>query len=276
MLITVDTGGTKTLVTAFDRQGKPGDSFRFPTPKNEDDYIGTLGELIHEQYISKNKRVDALVIGTAGLIVNNKVVHSPNLGWNNFDIPKRLSGVVQDAPIWLENDANLAGLSETIRLKKQPRNSLYVTISTGIGTGVIADGVIDHNMAMSEGGHMLIEYDGKLREWEHFASGKSIKETYGKYARDIESRHVWNQIADKISRGFLVLIPMIAPDVIIIGGSIGTYYDKYIDSLKKMISKQLPDFIPMPTFYQAKHPEEAVIYGCYYYGIQQLAEKAKK
>ena len=276
MLITVDTGGTKTLVTAFDRQGKPGDSFRFPTPKNEDDYIGTLGELIHEQYVSKNKKIDALVIGTAGLISDNKVVNSPNLGWDNFDIAKKLSGVVQDAPIWLENDANLAGLSETIRLKKQPRNSLYVTISTGIGTGVIADGIIDHNMAMSEGGHMLIEYDGKLREWEHFASGKSIKETYGKYARDIESRHVWNQIADKISRGFLVLIPMISPDVIIIGGSIGTYYDKYIDSLTKMISKQLPEFIPMPKFYQAKHPEEAVIYGCYYYGIQQLADKAKK
>jgi hypothetical protein len=31
----------------------------------------------------------------------------------------------------------------------------------------------------------------------------------------------------------------------------------------------------MPSFHQAKYPEEAVIYGCYYYGIQQLALATK-
>lgn len=275
MLITVDTGGTKTLVTTFSRQGKPGNEFRFETPKNEDDYIGTLSEVLHEQYLSKGRTVDGVVIAVPGMVKNNKAYHCANLGWHNFDIAKRLKPLFEDTiPIWLENDANLAGLSETLRLEKPPRNSLYVTISTGIGTGIVADGKIDRNMAMSEGGHMLIEYDGRLREWESFASGRAIRETYGKYARDITNRAIWTQIADKISRGFLVMIPMIMPDVIIIGGSIGTYYDHYKEPLKQLISAQLPAHIPMPAFHQAKYPEEAVIYGCYYYGIQQLATEA--
>ena len=275
MLITVDTGGTKTLVTAFDRHGKPSEEFRFPTPKNEDDYVGTLGELLHEQYLTKNRKIDGVVVAVPGMVRNNKAYHCPNLGWHNFDIAKRLEPLFEGVPVWLENDANLAGLSETLRLEKQPRNSLYVTISTGIGTGIIAGGIIDNNMSMSEGGHMLLEYDGRLREWESFASGRAIKATYGKYARDIANHHIWMQIADKISRGFLVMIPMIMPDVIIIGGSIGTYYDRYKEPLKKFIADQLPTHIPMPSFHQAKYPEEAVIYGCYYYGIQQLALATK-
>lgn len=273
MLITVDTGGTKTLVTAFNHHGKPGEEFRFATPKNEDDYIGTLSEILHDQYVSKGHKIDGVALAVPGTVRDNKAMNCPNLGWKNFDIAGRLEPLLDKAPVWLENDANLAGLSEVLRLKKQPRNGLYVTISTGIGTGIIANGTIDPNMSMSEGGHMLVEYDGRLREWESFASGRAIKATYGRYARDITNRHIWTQIADKISRGFLVMIPMIMPDVIIIGGSIGTYYDRYIEQLKKFISEQLPPYIAMPTFHQAKYPEEAVIYGCYYYGIQKLTGK---
>ncbi len=274
MLITIDTGGTKTLVTAFDRAGKPGAEYRFPTPKNEDDYIGTLSELLHEYYILKGRTIDCIVVGVPGVVRNNVATYCSNLGWKNFDIAKKLAPLVGDIPVWLENDANLAGLSETLRLAKQPRNSLYVTISTGIGTGIIADGRIDPNMALSEGGKMLIEYDGRLRRWEDFASGKSIYTTYGSYARDISSRFIWKQIADKISRGFLAMLPVVSPDVVIIGGSIGTFFKQYEAPLKKYLADQLPREITMPDIRQAKYPEEAVIYGCYYYGIQKLAESA--
>lgn len=273
MLITIDTGGTKTLLTAFNREGKPGAEYRFPTPRDEDDYIATISTLIHEHYILKSRPIDGIVIAVPSIVRDNKVVYCPNIGWENFDIAAKLRKFVGSSiPIWLENDANLAGLSETLRLAKQPRNSLYVTISTGIGTGITAEGRIDPNMSMSEGGHMLIEYDGRLRTWENFASGKSIYHTYGKYARDIHSKHVWKQIADKISRGFLVLIPVIMPDVVIVGGSIGAHFSQFKEPLKKYLADQLPDHIPVPTFYQARYPQEAVIYGCYYYGVQQLAQ----
>ncbi len=68
------------------------------------------------------------------------------------------------------------------------------------------------------------------------------------------------------------MLPVVMPDVVIIGGSIGTYFDRYAPYLKKYLEEQLPEEVPLPVIRQAKYPEEAVVYGCYYYGIQRLAE----
>lgn len=267
MLLAVDTGGTKTLVTGFDRKGNAGEMHRFATPKDPEDYIAHLSELIHEHY--RSAKIDGVIIAIPGVVRNNRVVWCQNLPWHDFDLAAAL-GVLTQCPIILENDANLAGLAETKVLKKQPELSLYVTVSTGIGTGIITHGAIDPALSASEGGHMLVEYDGKVRMWESFASGQAIKRTYGAYARDIHDRRVWNQIADKISRGFLALIPALQPDVIIIGGSIGTYFDQYDVVLRRLLSDHLPPHIPLPEIRQAAHPEEAVLYGCYYYGATAL------
>ena len=63
-------------------------------------------------------------------------------------------------------------------------------------------------------------------------------------------------------------------DVIIIGGSVGTYFDRYHEYLEGILVEHLPAHIPCPKIVQAQHPEEAVIYGCYYYGKDFLANKA--
>jgi predicted NBD/HSP70 family sugar kinase len=164
----------------------------------------------------------------------------------------------------------LAGLAETRTLSPVPTSALYVTLSTGIGTGVITNGRIDIGLRHSEGGHMLIEYAGKLQEWEDFASGRSIYQTYGQYARDITSTKTWDEIADRVSRGFLTVIPMLQPDIIILGGSIGTYFERYSASLQEILDSKLPAHIARPRFLQAAHPEQAVIYGCYYYALDHL------
>ncbi|OYW42918.1 ROK family protein, partial [Candidatus Saccharibacteria bacterium 32-45-3] len=177
-----------------------------------------------------------------------------------------------DAPIFIENDANLAALGETLSLRKQPRVSLYVTISTGIGTGIVTNGHIYETFGSCEGGKIMLEYDGIVRRWEQFASGKSMYETYGKFARDIRDRHIWHQFSDKMSRGFLAMIPVVMPDTVIIGGSIGTYYERYEHMLLKQIREKLEPHLPMPEFRQATHPEEAVIYGCYHYAKQRLSK----
>jgi predicted NBD/HSP70 family sugar kinase len=267
MLIAVDTGGTKTLITSFASNGKPGDTFRFPTPKDEDEYIALLVEHIHEHYAGKP--IDGIVIGVPGIVVDNVARWCGNLGWENFDIASQLK-VAFSCPVWIENDANLAGLAEVKALRKTPASCLYVTISTGIGTGIILDGQIAPGLSSSEGGHSLVEYDGKVQMWETFASGQAIRRTYGKYARDITSKTVWNQIADKISRGFLAIIPVLQPQVIIIGGSIGTYFERYYPTLRRILTEHLPAHIPVPEIRQAAHPEEAVVYGCYYYGKDRL------
>jgi len=268
MLVTVDTGGTKTLVAGFKPDGTLGETTRFATPPYPSDYLETLRRTLEEKFAGET--VNAIVIALPGTIKNNIAVWCQNLGWENFDVKAGLEGVLGDAPIYVENDANLAGLAETRVLDPMPRSSLYVTVSTGIGTGIITEGHIDPALRQSEGGHMLVEFGGEVREWESFGSGKAIKEHYGKFARDIEDDETWDEIADRISRGFLTVIPLLQPDVIIIGGSIGTYFDRYAHKLEAILTATLPSHIPCPEFKQAAHPEQAVLYGCYYYAVDTL------
>ncbi len=269
MIITVDTGGTKTLIASFFKDGVIGKQIKFPTPKAPKDYVAAVRETLENEF--SDRKIDAVVIAIPGIIRNGVAVWCNNLGWRNFDVGTAFKGVLGDAPVYVENDANLAGLAETRALKTQPASSLYVTVSTGIGSGVITNSHIDPGLRYSEAGRALVEFDGVVREWESFASGQAIVKTYGKYARDITSKRTWYQIADRISRGFLVLIPIIQPDIIIIGGSIGTYFDQYSEQLIGLLKERLPAHIPTPKIVQAAHPEEAVIYGCYYYALDSLA-----
>ena len=265
MIVAVDTGGTKTLIAGYTEAGKITTEYKFPTPAKTSEYIEQLK--YHLNILFGERKVDAIVIAMPGIVKNGVAVWCNNLKWKDFDVASELRGILGGAPLYVENDANLAGLAETRQLKPIPMSSLYVTISTGIGSGIITEGKIDPALRYSEAGRSLVEFDGIVREWESFASGKAIYKTYGKYARDIKSKRTWHQIADRISRGFLALIPILQPDCIIIGGSIGTYFDQYGPELKAMLREHLPDHIPLPKFHQAAHPEQAVIYGCYYYAL---------
>ncbi len=271
MIVAVDTGGTKTLVTLFSRDGVAGKMIKFPTPPKQTDYLDLLKKTLQENY--GGQRIEAITIAMPGIVKDGVAIWCNNLKWKNFDVATALKGVLGKAPILVDNDASLAGLAETRSREPVPSSVLYVTISTGIGTGIITNGVIDPGLRMSEGGRMLIEYKGKVREWESFASGKAIYENFDSYAKDIHDEKTWNNIADRISRGFLVAIPLLQSDVIIIGGSIGTYFDRYSKQLKQILKKHLPPHIPCPKILPANHPEQAVIYGCYYYAIDSLANK---
>lgn len=268
MIIAVDTGGTKTLVSSFGADGVPGDMYRFATPKGEEAYIAQLLETLYDHYDIPT--VDGLVIAVPGTVVNNVAVWCENLGWQGFDVAEALSYALK-CPVWLENDANLAGLAEAKSLPTPAPLSLYITVSTGIGSGFVADGQIVPGLGKSEIGHTMVEYDGLLRTWESFASGRAITETYGTYARDIHDTRIWKQIAHKLSRGLLAVIPTTQPDTIIIGGSIGSYFDQFADPLRKELDRHLPPHITRPVLRQALHPEEAVLYGCYHYGIARIA-----
>lgn len=268
MIVTVDTGGTKTLVASFDEKGILGEQIKFPTPKDPAEYTQTLRKILTDNY--SDKPVEVIVLAVPGTTKDGVAIWCNNLGWKNFDVRSALSGVLGTTPILIENDANLAGLSETRFLENIPAQSLYVTVSTGIGSGIITDGHINLALSNSEAGHALVEFDGVVREWESFASGQAIYKTYGQYARDIKSKQIWDQVADRISRGFLAVVPILQPNIVIIGGSIGTYFENYGEQLQSILKEKLPEHIKCPLFVQAKYPELAVIYGCYYYAIDNL------
>lgn len=269
MILTIDTGGTKTLFASFSSDGIIKKQIKLPTPKDQGDYIQLLIKTIDNEF--NFEPIEAISIALPGIFVGNIAVWCNNLGWKDFDIIKHLSDYTGDIPLFVQNDANLAGLAEARMINPLPKSSLYVTISTGIGTGYISNGKIDSELSSSEGGHMLLEFEGKLQEWEKFASGSSIVTKFGKYARDINDDQTWNQIIERISKGFFAIIPLTQPEIIIIGGSIGTHFEKYGHKLQMLIKSQLPSHIPCPQFIQAAHPEEAVVYGCYYYAIDCMS-----
>lgn len=271
MIVAVDTGGTKTLVTIFSRDGNMGKQMKFPTPKHETDYVRILKEILQDNY--GGQRVDAVSIAIPGIMKDGVALWCNNLKWKNFDVKTALRGVLGSAPIVVENDASLGGLAETRSRNPMPDSVLYITISTGIGTGIITQGSINPSFSLSEGGRMLVEYKGEVREWESFASGKSIYRDFKKLAKDIHNQKSWDNIADRISRGLLVAIPLLQPEYIIIGGSIGTYFDEYSSRLHKILDVHLPPHIPSPKIVPAKHPEQAVIYGCYYHAIDTITDK---
>lgn len=269
MIVAVDTGGTKTLIAGYKEDGSIAIEHKFPTPEKQSDYIETL--TTHLTALFDPATVDAIVIGMPGIVKDGVAVWCNNLKWKNFDVAAAFKGILGNAPLYVENDANLAGLSETRQLTPMPLFSLYVTVSTGIGSGIITHGHINPALRHSEAGRSLVEFDGTVREWESFASGKAIYTTYGKFARDIKKKKTWYQIAHRISRGFLAMIPILQPDVIIIGGSMGTYFEQYEHDLKGILKENLPPHIPLPTIIKAAYPEQAVIYGCYYYAFDRLA-----
>jgi len=260
MYLGVDIGGSKTLVATLDAHGVIKEKQKFLTPR---DYSAWVEELTRTVARLETKDFQAAGVAVPGKIDRSHGVGRTfgNLPWQNVPVQEDVERIV-GCPVVIENDANLAGLSEAM-LVPQYRRVLYVTISTGIGTGVIEDCKIDPGLADSEGGQMLLEHRSKLEKWEAFASGHAIFERYGKPAKEITDADTWKRIVRLFALGFVELIAVVQPDVVIVGGSIGTYFDRYDKSLATELKKYETPLVKIPPFRQAARPEEAVVYGCY-------------
>jgi glucokinase len=94
------------------------------------------------------------------------VRNPPNLpGWINLPLAKRIEDHF-GLPTKVENDANAAGLAEAIfGAAVGYRHVFYVTVSTGIGTGIILNRKVYHgkNGVAGEGGHVSIDYRSPYR-----------------------------------------------------------------------------------------------------------------
>ena len=272
MIITIDTGGTKTLLAGFSKDGKLLKSFEFQTPKSQQKYLEIIEKVIKKEFSEqlKSGEIQAISCAEPGIIENGVILWAKNLRWQNFNIKTELSKIFPNIKILVENDANLAGLFESKKFKNKAQNILYVTLSTGIGSGIIIDGKINQGLKNSEIGRIPIEFDGRVREWEEFASARAIFNVYGKYASEISKPRQWQNIADRISRGFLVIIPIIQPELIIVGGSLGENFKKFDLFLEQIVRENLPEGISCPEIVQAKKPREAVIYGCFEFAKEAL------
>lgn len=258
----VDIGGSKTLLATFTDDGKLSNEYRFATNADYSQFLKDLETTLKSNYA--DFKFEYVCCAMPGRINREAdiVEDLGNLSWHNVPIKTDMSRLV-GAPVLVENDANLAGLGEALLVQKEYKKVIYITISTGIGVGVIINGKIDLTLADIEAGHMLLPKGGELEKWEDFASGRALRERYGKLARDINDPKIWQVFARDVAIGIYELLAIIQPEAVIIGGGAGAYFEKFDKFLLAELNKNPNDMVKIPPIIKARRPEEAVIYGCY-------------
>ncbi len=260
MYLGIDIGGTKTLVASLTNEGVITERLRFPTPHDYNDFVKDLATNVANL---STKEFIACSVGVPGRLDRKRGIGIAmgNLPWKNVPIKKDVEHITH-CPVSIENDAKLAGLSESMLIKQYDR-VLFVTISTGIGVGFIVNQTIDDALADSEGGQVLVEQGGKTLFWEDVASGQAIVSRYGKKAKDITDKTTWRHIAHDIAIGLSDLISVIQPEVIVIGGSVGVYFDRFKEPLLQTLHRYELPITKVPPILPAERPDDAVLYGCY-------------
>ncbi len=111
------------------------------------------------------KDIKAIGIGSPGTPDNKEgvLVYSNNLPFNMAPMRKLIKDIA-DLPVYIDNDANCAGMAEAVAgAAKGVKNSVTITLGTGIGAGVIINGRIysGFNQAGSEFGHTVLVSGGE-------------------------------------------------------------------------------------------------------------------
>lgn len=269
MYVAIDIGGTKTLVCALTNEGVIREQVKFPTPQTYPAWLEVLQATLDG---FEHKTFKAGGVAAPGAInrETQEVLYLGNLPWKNIQLPHDVAKITK-CPMVMENDAKLAGLSEAMLVKHTYKRVLYVTLSTGIGLGLVEDGRIDTNLGDGGGKSIMIEHEGKLVPWESFAAGSAIVKKYGKMASEIDDAQTWKAIVRNLVPGFLELIAILEPEVIIVGGGAGRYLPKFHDFLVSDLRKYETPLLTIPPIQVAERPDEAVIYGCYDYAKQHFA-----
>lgn len=262
MYAAIDVGGTKTLIAVFTENGEIKEKIKFPTPKEYGAFSKELAKAVAKLATDDFK---ASTVAIPGLVdrKNGVGIAFGNLSWQNIPVEADVEKILH-CPVIVENDAKLAALSEARQIPDY-KSVLYVTVSTGIGGGLIIDGKIAPHFEDAEVGHILLEHDGKLQRWQEFASGKAIVAKFGKKARDIpaDDTGTWYIIARNIAIGLIDLIATLTPDAIVIGGGVGSHFAKFKDHLNEQLEIYDNPMVKIPPVLPAKRAEEAVVYGCY-------------
>lgn len=273
MYIGVDVGGTKVLVATLDEHGVIQESSKFATPSHYPDFLAKLSETV-AGFATKDFRAGGIAIPATHIDrEHGRALSFGNLPWGEVDIHNDIERILH-CPVVVENDAKLGALSEAMLLKDKFQRVLYVTVSTGIGFGLVVGQQIDPNFGDGGGRTFLVEHRGKWQAWEDVASGHAIVKRYGKFAHDITDDTTWKAISRDLAVGLMELIALTEPEVVVFGGSVGVYFERFGDFLAQELKKFETPLVPAPVLQKAQRPEEAVVYGCYDLAEATFGKKA--
>src|SRR3989338_8976857 len=220
MFLLFDIGGTH-MRFAVSKDGKElGELKIIPTPKdNFEEGMRIIQETARE--LLGEEKIEAVVGGLAGTLNKERAVFSraPHMrGWIEKPLKKELE-MLFHVPVYLENDAALAGLGEAVRGAGQSYGIVaYGTVSTGVGGARVVDGRIDRNTGGFEPGHQIINYDGDARTLGEHVSGSRFLRRFGKKPEEISDIAVWEETAQLLAVGLRNTVLHWSPEVVVLGG----------------------------------------------------------
>jgi fructokinase len=160
------------------------------------------------------------------------ITTTPKPGWAHTDVGPEL-GRRLGVPVVFDTDVNAAALAEHLwGAARGLRAFCYVTVGTGIGGGVMANGALVHGLMHPEFGHMRVPHDRALDPfdgvcpyhgdcWEGLASGRALEARWGRPADELgQDDPAWDLEASYLALGLVSVVSVLSPERIVIGGGV--------------------------------------------------------
>ncbi len=258
IVIGIDIGGTKCIITLAkwvdnQLQFKRVQRFFTRSQRGPEGILRDIENIVAEM-VSLETDVAAIGISCGGPLdsVEGIIMSPPNLpGWDNIRIVERFASRFE-MPVYLENDANAGALAEwQFGAGRGVNNLVFMTFGTGLGAGLIVNGHLYtgvHGMA-GELGHWRLSEEsgpinyGKTGSFQGYCSGNGIvmwyyhllgqqgpvltAEEIAVLAREGNelAQLVYRRSGEILGRGLALLIDLLAPETIVIGGIFLYAYD---------------------------------------------------
>lgn len=253
MIGAVDIGGTKVAVGVVDETGTVLSKLEAPTGPGSDyaDRLPEIVAMLRRAATDARAEITGIGIGSTGPVnpFTGQLLELDFLpGWRNRNPVQDLTSAF-GVPVALENDADAGALGEAIwGAGKGKSRIVYVTVGTGIGGGIILEGILYRGADGShpEIGHHVIDPSGPECScgfrgcWESLASGPAMSAWFATHAVEKSDRQ--NLTAEQVCQlavqndelalraverqayylglGVANLINIFAPDAVVLGGGV--------------------------------------------------------
>jgi glucokinase len=264
--LAVDLGGTSMRAARTAADGTVSGRVERPTPATPD--VEALLALCRD-VLRHGADVTSAVVGVPGRVDYGagRLEMAPNLaeGWTEVLTEERLTDELE-LPAALANDADLAAVGESwFGAGRAHRDVAYLTISTGIGAGVVTGGLLVHGRrSVAEVGHTIVDGEALVRgepaTVEQLGSGPALARIAEEAGLDVRGaalvdsvRHGDEASAAVLARvvaaaaiGAVNLAHLFTPDVIVVGGGLGLNGDLVLDPIRRLLETRGPTGLPDP------------------------------
>ena len=250
----LEAGGTKMVCAIGDEQGRILERISIPTR----DPAQTMSEILD---FFRDKALAAVGVGCFGPVDLDRrsetygyITSSPKLNWRNYPMVQRFREAL-GIPVGFDTDVNAAALGEAVwGCTRTVENSIYITVGTGVGVGVIVGGRPYHGMIHPEGGHIFVApreddpmpkgicpYHGNCLEG--LASGPAIERRWGRKGIELsEISAVWELEAYYIGQAICTYICTLSPERIVVGGGV-MHQPQMLPLIRQEVQRQMHGYI---------------------------------